>query len=319
VERYSFEIIRKMLKGKKLKKGDTIGIVAPANFTVLEKINQGCNQLQKLGFKIKLGKSCLAKWFSFSGNDDLRANDINEMFADKTIDAVLCARGGYGCIRILNKINFDIIKNNPKLFIGFSDITSLHIAINRYAGLTTVHGPMLTSNIADNFDTVTQKSFVNVITGKTEQLSNPPGEQIKILKYGEATGQIIGGTLSLVISSLATEYEIDTKHKLFFLEELNEYTYRIDKMLIQLKLAGKFNDCSGVILGDFKNCNEEKPEDFPLLDVFKNIFADFEKPVIYNFKSGHCCPMISVPFGVECKLSALEKKTYIKLLENTVP
>jgi muramoyltetrapeptide carboxypeptidase len=307
-----------MLKAKKLKKGDTIGIVAPANFTVREKVNYGCKELEKLGFKVKLGKSCSAKWFSFSGNDDLRANDINEMFADKNIDAVLCARGGYGCIRILDKICFDIVKNNPKLFIGFSDITSLHIAINKFAGLATVHGPMLTSNIADNFDSTTKQSFVNVITGKTEYLSNPPGEKIIMLKYGKAAGQIIGGTLSLVISSLGTDYEIDTKHKLFFLEELNEYTYRIDKMLNQLKMAGKFNDCCGVILGDFKNCNKEKTEDFSLPDVFENIFVDFEKPVIYNIKSGHCCPMISIPFGVECELNASEKKTYIRLLENIV-
>ncbi len=308
----------KMLKGGKLKKGNTIGIVAPANFVVLEKINKGCKQLEKLGFKIKLGKSCLEKWFSFSGTDDLRANDINEMFADKSIDAILCARGGYGCIRILDKVDFDIIKKNPKLFIGYSDITSLHIAISRYAGLATVHGPMLASNIADNFDDTTKQSLLNVITGKTKHLSNPPGEKIKILKPGEATGPIIGGTLSLVTSSLGTEYEINTRNKLFFLEEINEYTYKIDKMLSQLKLAGKFNDCSGVILGDFKNCNKEKPEDFSLYDVFNNIFIDFEKPAIYNFKSGHCSPMISIPFGIECNLNALNGKTSIKLLEKTI-
>jgi len=307
-----------MLKGKGLRKGDTIGIVAPANFIALDKVHAGCKQLEELGFNVKLGKSCFSTWFNFAGEDDLRANDINDMFADKKIDALLCARGGYGCIRILDKINFDIIKNNPKLFIGYSDITSLHVAINELAGLATIHGPMLTTSIADNFDNTTKHSFVNIITGKTKGLSNLHGEKIKILRYGETTGQIIGGSLSLVVASLGTKYEINTTQRLFFLEDINEYTYKIDKMFNQLKLAGKFNDCNGVILGDFKNCNKEKSEDFSLLDVFKNIFTNFEKPVIYNFKSGHCHPMISIPFGIKCELKALEEKTSVKLLEKAV-
>ena len=307
-----------MLKERNLRKGDTIGIVAPASFAVLEKIHLGCKQLERLGFKVKLGKSCFSKWFSFSGDDDLRASDINEMFADKSINAILCARGGYGCIRLLDKINFDTIKDNPKLFIGYSDITSLHIAINKFIGMPTIHGPMLTSNIAKKFDNTTKQSFVSLLTEKTEYLSNSPGNIIKILKHGEANGQIIGGTLSLVVSSLGTAYEIDTIDKLLFLEDLNEYTYKIDKMLNHLKLAGKFNDCTGIILGDFKNCNKEKPEDFSLSDVFNYIFADMEKPIIYNFKSGHCFPMISIPFGVECRLTAIDGEACIKLLGNTV-
>ena len=307
-----------MLKSRSLKKGDTIGIVAPANFVDMEEVTRGCKEMETLGFKIKLGKSCHSQWFNFAGRDELRANDINEMFADKDVDAVLCARGGYGSARILDKVRFDIIKDNPKLFIGFSDVTSLHIAINKFVGLTTVHGPMLTPNIANSFDDVTKESFMEVVTGKAEHLLNPPGERIETLKSGKASGQIIGGTLSLVVASLGAKYEVEANNKLLFLEEINEYTYKIDRMLNQLKMAGKFDDCSGVILGDFKNCNKEKVEDFSLSEVFENTFAEFEKPVVYNLKSGHCSPMISIPFGIDCELDAQGKSASIKFLEKVV-
>ena len=304
-----------MLQGEKLSKGDTIGIVAPANYVESDKVKYGAAVLRNLGFKVKFGKSCFSKWYGFAGIDEIRANDINTMFADDSVDAVLCLRGGYGSIRLLGLIDYNLIKNNPKLFIGYSDITSLHLAINKISGLATLHGPMLVSNMIDDFDELTKKSFLSIVTGKNNSIINPPDEEMKILVSGEAQGSIIGGNLSLLIASMGTPYEIDCKNKLLFIEDINEYTYKIDKNLNQLKLAGKFADCVGIILGDFKKGEKQSLDDFSLMEVFENNFINYKKPVIYNVKSGHCKPMITIPFGVEYNLNAFENNVSINLLE----
>ncbi|MCF7790735.1 MAG: LD-carboxypeptidase [Victivallales bacterium] len=307
-----------MLKPKKLCKGDTIGIVGPANYAPESQYRNGIENLKKLGYKIKTGRSCSTSWYNFAGRDQLRADDINEMFHNKNINAVLCLRGGYGSCRIIEYINFDIIKNNPKLFIGYSDITTLHCAFSEVSGLATVHGPMLMSNIADKFDEFTKNSFLNIVEGRADCLSNPPGEEIKVLVQGSCKGAITGGSLTLASDTLGTEYSLNAKGRILFLEDINEYTYKIDKMLCHLKHCNIFNDCEGVILGDFKNCNKEKNGDFDLTEVFSLFFKDYDKPVIYNFKAGHCFPTATLPFGAECKLSAKKNSTLIKILEQVV-
>ncbi len=297
-----------------LKTGATFGVVAPANFVDREKLNKGTEVLKKMGFKLVFGESCYSNWFSFAGRDDVRANDINEMFANPDVDAILCARGGYGSIRLLERIDFDNIRRNPKLLIGYSDITSLHIAINRFVDIPTIHGPMLASSFADEIDALSKKSFLDSVFGNVKLLTNPDHEDVKIICEGKTEGQIIGGNLSLVVASLGTKYEIDTKGKILFLEELNEETYKIDKMLTQLKLSGKLDDSSGIIFGDFNNCKKDKKWDFSLIEILKNSFNNSKKPIVYNLKSGHCKPMLSVLFGVKAELAADSKK--ISLLFN---
>ena len=304
-----------MLKGKALKFGDTIGIVAPSGPSDAETIDIAKSNLEKLGFKVVMGNTCYKKYHYFSGNDDERALDINEMFSNKNINAIFCTRGGYGAIRILNKINYDMIRKNPKIFVGYSDITSIHTSINRFCHLITFHGPMLTSDM-DDFKTFTKESLFKSIMNKEPvgSLINPDNIEIKCLVPGKAEGEITGGNLSLVCASIGTPYEIDTKGKILFLEDLNEEPYMIDRKLMQLLLSGKLSECSGIILGDYKNCEAKKHPDrsFTLSDVFNGIIKPLNKPTIYNFKSGHCSPKITVPLGAEAELDADNCSVLIK-------
>ena len=229
------------------------------------------------------------------------------MFEDKNIDAILCLKGGYGTPRILDKINYDIIKNNPKIFIGYSDITALHIAFNQICNLVTFHGIMAAT--VSNWDEFTYNSFMDILDMKENlELKNPEDEELYTLVKGSTNGIIIGGNLSLIANTIGTSYEIDVKDKILFIEEIGESIYKIDRMLTQLELSGKFNDCKGIIFGDFEDCNKEREEDYDLYDLLLNKIKKYNKPCIYNLQSGHCKPMISMPLGVNCELDATNKK-----------
>lgn len=301
---------------QKIHKNSVLGIIAPANHTDINNYQNNLYNLRNIGFSLKFAKSCYKQYFNFAGEDIERAQDINELFSDDNVDALLCLRGGYGSIRLLNLLDYEVIRKNPKLLIGFSDITSLHIALNKFASLPTLHGPMLCSEVFEKSDEFSLNSFLNILQGKLNFIENPPEAELKIVVAGQCTGQIIGGNLELVKATLGTPYEINTKNRIIFLEEINEATYKIDRNLQQLKLAGKFDDCSGVILGNFKGCAKQQNDDLSIEEIFKYFFSNFKKPVISNLKSGHCCPMISLPFGVNTKLNALEETPSISLLEN---
>lgn len=309
------------LRGKALKKGDSIGICAPSGALSegqsLEKVVIG---IENLGFKPILGKSCYESYGYLAGNDDIRTEDLNSMFENPNVDGILCLRGGYGTPRIVDKIDYDIIRKNPKIFMGYSDITALLISINQNTGLVTFHGPMGASNVITNNDEeFTLNSFLKNLTCKKpfEYLENPKGREIVTYSSGKATGEIIGGNLSLLVSTLGSKYEIDTKGKILFIEEINEYTYRVDRMLTSLRLSGKFEDCAGIILGDFNACDNEKDGySLSLHQVIKDVIGDLNKPVISNFSSGHCENMITIPFGVKCELDAESQK--IKILEDSL-
>jgi len=297
-----------MVFPKGLQIGDTIGIVAPSSPFDNSKIPGVEKALNKLGYKVKFGKSCYENYKGYlAGSDELRAKDLEDMFLDSEIDAVLCMRGGYGTPRILDMIDYNIIKNNPKPFIGFSDITALHVAFNQKCDLITFHGIMgLTSPKWDDF---TYESLVDAINMKEYlNIRNPKKNKVHTLVDGVAEGEIIGGNLALLSATIGTEYEIDTKGKILFIEEIGEPIYRIDRMLTQLALAGKFDDCSGIIFGDFTDCNKQDDGDFEIEEIIIDRVEKYKKPCIYNLKSGHCMPMITIPFGVKCKLDASEKK-----------
>ena len=296
-----------MIKPKALKKGDTIGLIAPSSPTdKIENVEKSINVLKGQGFNVVVGESCYQRYGYLSGSDEVRANDMNKMFKDKNIDAVFCLRGGYGTPRILDLLDYEEIKNNPKLFIGYSDITALHIVLSNNCNMVTFHGPMATSDMIDDFDDFSRQCYMKAITS-TEPLGfikNPDGVEIKSLVKGFAKGKIIGGNLALLTATIGTPYEVDTKGKLFFIEEVEEFTYRVDRMLTQLKLAGKFNDCTGIILGDFKDCNPQTPDDLTLSQVFDDIIVPAGKPTIYNLKAGHCNTKVTIPFGVDAELDA---------------
>lgn len=312
-----------MIKPKALKKGDTIGLIAPSSpitDNADEKVEKSVAALQAQGFNVEVDKSCFAKYGYLSGTDEVRAEGVNRMFADKQIDAVFCLRGGYGTPRILDKINYEMIRENPKLFNGYSDITALHVALNKKCNLITLHGIMPGIDMLRNFSDFTKESYFRAITSTEPlgELKNPAGEEIKRLIPGKAEGEIIGGNLSLIVTAIGTPYEIDVKEKILLLEDIGEYTYRVDRMLTQLRLAGKFDECVGIILGDFRDCEVEYGDEngLSLMQVFEDIIAPAGKPVIYNFKAGHCNPKISLPFGVKALLDA--DQCSVTLLESAL-
>lgn len=305
-----------MIKPKPLKYGDCIGIIAPSSPSYEEeKIELSKKFLKDMGFKIKIGKSCYEKYGYLAGSDEIRTCDINAMFADEEVDAIICLRGGYGTPRILDKIDYEIIKKNPKIFVGYSDITAIHIAINQICNLVTFHGPMLTSEMANNFDEFTQKSLFDLIMGSENKksLSNPKGEEIRCLYSGQAEGKLIGGNLTLICATLGTPYEIDTEGKILFIEEIKEEPYKVDRMLTQLYLSGKLEAANGIILGDWNDCVAEHPDrSLTLEQVFEDILKSLKKPTIYNFRAGHCSPMITLPMGVNVFMNADKMEIILK-------
>lgn len=303
--------------GKRLKKGDTIGIIAPASCTSAENIENAKKNLENMGFKIVLGESTKSSWYSFAGTDEMRARDINRFFGDSHIDAIMCMRGGYGCNRLVELVDFSIIKNNPKIFIGYSDITTLHMAIQKKAELITFHGPMAVSNFKGEYNQDTYKSFEEVLMKEKDsfELKNF-SKELGVICEGKASGKIVGGNLATMIATLGTEYDLEYEGKILFIEEIGEKTYKIDRMLNQLKKFKVFDKVSGIILGDFNNCIPDSEKDMTILEVLKNYLAELGKPVIYNFETGHCEPMITLPLGAEISMDTETMK--IKVLEKVV-
>ncbi len=296
-----------MIKPRPLKKGDCIGLVAPSSPTQVENVIRSKEVLEDLGFRVEVGESCYSRYGYLSGSDDLRAGDINSMFKEDSIHGIMCIRGGYGTPRILDKIDYAAIGNNPKVFIGYSDITALHIALNQICDLITYHGPMASTDMLKDFDSFTRESFINSITIEEfiGLVKNPRNHEIKTLVPGNTQGVLIGGNLSLIAATIGTPYEIDTRGKILFIEDIDEEPYSIDRMLTQLSLAGKLRDASGFILGDWNNCLAKPGEpSLTLIEVFRDLITHLNKPTIFNLKAGHCKPLITLPLGIKVSLNA---------------
>ena len=308
-----------MIKPKALKFGDTIGVIAPASPTTEERVKKAHDKLIEMGFKVKMGKSPYERYGYLSGSDAIRAEDVNEMFRDKEVDGIICLRGGYGTPRILGLLDYETIKSNPKVFVGYSDITALHIAFTQICNLVTYHGPMVSSDMIGDFSDFSKDKLFRVIMNNESigEIRNPKGEEIITINGGIAEGTIIGGNLSLIVDTIGTPYEIDVKGKILFIEEIGEEPYNIDRMFNQLRLAGILEDTNGIILGDFNNCvSEEHDENLTLEQVIEDHIKPIGKPTIYNLQAGHCEPMVTLPFGVKARLDADKKELII--LENSV-
>lgn len=298
-----------MLYGKKLKIGDTIGLIGPSGAVRKEgAVDRAIVYMQEMGFKVKVGESAHAKYGYLSGTDEMRARDINAMFADGQVDAIVCTRGGYGTMRMLDLLDYDTIRANPKIFVGFSDITALHIAFLEKCGLVTFHGPMATSWNDEFPDGFTKPAFLNAVMKAQPlgELVNAPGyHERKTVNSGKAEGVLVGGNLSLIAGTIGTPYEIDTKGRILFIEEIGERTYCVDRMLTQLRLAGKFDDCAGIVFGDFNDCPVEYPEfGLTLEEVIRDVAAPCGKPIFTGLQAGHVVPKLTLPLGVRCRMDA---------------
>lgn len=295
-----------MIRPKPLKKGDKIGLIGASSPTKIERIEPSIKAMEDLGLKVVLGESCRGYHGFLSGSDELRANDINKMFKDKSIKGIFTIRGGYGAARILDMLDYEMIQNNPKVFAGYSDVTALHNVFNEKCKLITFHTPMASTEFYKGVDDYTMDYFKKNIFSDEPLgiLKNPEGQKIKTLVSGKAKGKLVGGNLSLIASSMGTPYELDTKGKILFLEDVDEYPYKIDRMLLQLKQGGKFRDAEGIILGAWTRCEaKEGDNSLSLMDVFEELIKTENKPTIYNLACGHCMTTMSLPLGAKVKIN----------------
>lgn len=296
-----------MLLPKALERGDTIGIIAPASPPDQKRLKAAIPFFTDLGLKVKLGKNINKVYGYLAGNDDERLDDFHQMVADDGIKAIVFACGGYGTARIASRLDYELIKQHSKIIWGYSDITYLHTAIRQKTGLVTFHGPMLSSDIADSdFDPLSAASFQQLfkptILQYNETISN-----LEVLVEGKATGELVGGNLTLLISTLGTEFEIQTKGKVLLLEDIDEQPYRIDSMLNQLTLTGKLEEAAGVIIGPFTNAEPKKKPSLSLEIILRHYLENLSIPVLSGFKIGHCNPHFGVPLGVEATIDSQAK------------
>lgn len=295
-----------MIIPKQLFPGAKVALVAPASAVPEEKLQPALDYVRKLGLEPKVYPSC---YFAnrdgyLAATDAQRAKDINDAFADPEINGIWCIRGGYGGHRILPLLDVDMICANPKWFGGYSDITALHTLFNQVCGLETYHCTMpSTEPNPDEFTlNLLKKAMFGELTG---ELAYPEGQKPVTLVGGTARGILCGGNLSLLVASLGTPWEIDTKNKILFLEDIGEKTYRVDGMLTQLRNAGKFQDCNGIVLGAWTDCPPEYPEKTLLLpDIFQQLVVPAGKPCMMDVACGHVLPTMSLPLGRMCTLDA---------------
>ncbi|MBD8036139.1 LD-carboxypeptidase [Solibacillus sp. A46] len=295
-------------KPKRLKKGDTVGIISPSGPYRDGQLEKALPFLESLGLNYKLGENCDKRWGYLAGSDEERLSDLHTMFSDPDIAGIICARGGYGAARITDKIDFELLNNNPKILWGYSDITFLHTAIGQKNNIVTFHGPMLASDVAgEDFAPLSAKMFEQLFE-PTELVYEESISQLHILSEGIATAEIVGGNLSLLTNSLGTAFEIDTTGKLLFIEDIGEEPYRVDCMLNQLRHAKKLDHLAGVVIGDFADAAStgDKPT-LTLDEVFDDYFYRKPYPVMKGFKIGHCQPHFAIPLGVEATLNTKEK------------
>lgn len=296
-----------MNKGKALRAGDTIGLVATSSPATEEQLVQAIAVLESFGFQVKVSGTCRERYGGYlAGTPQQRAFELNAMFADDEVDGIMCMRGGYGAPQMLPLLDYDCIAQNPKLFVGYSDITALHTAFGQQASLATLHGPMATSDLAHGLNDWTLQYLLRAVT-RPEPLGaiiNPPGEEIVCLVEGEAAGPVVGGNLALIAALMGTPYQLDTRGKLLFLEDIDEEPYRIDRMLTQLALGGLFADCAGIIIGTWTDCEPKKREGFTVWDVFQQIVVPYQKPTIWNVQIGHGPTNMALPLGVQARLDA---------------
>ncbi|MBW1944917.1 MAG: LD-carboxypeptidase [Deltaproteobacteria bacterium] len=286
----------KTLKPPRLKQGDTIGIVAPASHFDLEKFNKGIAVLESMGFNTSIPEMLFNKKEYFAGSDLERAEMVNRCFADPNVKAIMCARGGYGSIRILSLLDYKIIQKNPKIFVGFSDVSALLSTLYLRCRLVTFHGPTVTT--LGNSDDRTKDSLLSMMTsGDKPKIVIKSGMTIQ---PGSASGTVLGGNLNTLCHLLGTPFQPDFKGCILFLEDRGEAPYQIDRMLSQMKLAGCFNSLAGLILGNFKDCGDADD----IIRIAEDIFKDDKIPIIAGLEVGHGKRNLAISIGLNATLNA---------------
>lgn len=298
-----------------LKEGDTVALITPATYVSdPDRLATAVRTVRYFGLEPKMGRNVGRRIGYLGGSDEQRLADLHEAFGDPAVRGVFCVRGGYGSEHLLDRIDYGLLRSHPKVFVGYSDITSMHLAIQKRAGLVTFHGPVLISA----FSEFTQKWFRRALFDRQPlgALTNPPetnplrpAHTLRTVRGGRARGRLIGGNLTLVCGTLGTPYEIDTRGRILFLEDVDEQPYSIDRLLTQLRLAGKFEEAAGIIFGECQDCRprEFKPafeSSFSVGEVLDRILGGVKAPVLSGLTIGHTDDQLTLPMGVAAALDA---------------
>lgn len=298
-----------------LRPGDTVGLITPATYVSdPDQLALAARTMKYFNLGMKMGKNVGKRLGYLGGTDQERLDDLHAMFRDPEVKAVFAIRGGYGSEHLLDRIDYNLIRKTPKIFIGYSDITAMHLAIQRHAGLVTFHGPVVISE----FTAFTQTWFRRALFETTPlgAVTNPPVSNalrpehtLRVIRPGKARGRLVGGNLTLVSTTLGTPYEIETRGRILFLEDVDEQPYGIDRMLTQLRLAGKLHAAAGIIFGE---CHECRPSEFhpsfestlSLGEVLDDILGKLDIPVLSGLTIGHTGDQLTLPLGAMATLDA---------------
>jgi muramoyltetrapeptide carboxypeptidase len=285
-----------------LSKGDKIGIIAPARSISFEEVHPGIRLFQKWGLEVELGTSIFRKYNQFAGKDEQRLADLQQILDDDSIRAVICARGGYGTVRIVDHIDFTKFQKNPKWIVGYSDITVLHSHIHRHYGIETLHAAMPINILtSDDIPNDTLDTMRNALFGKIRSYSFPV---TPLARNGEAEAILTGGNLSILYSLMGSASEVDTTDKILFLEDVDEYLYHIDRMMIALKRAGKLSKLKGLIVGAMDRMNDNPiPYGHTANEIISEAVAEYNYPVCFDFPSGHGETNLALILGRKVKLN----------------
>lgn len=287
---------------KKLNKGDTIGIISPAGAVKdIPMLEDAIKYFENKGYKVKLSPHICDKNTYLAGRDEDRLSDLMGFFADAEVKAILCSRGGYGTFRLLQNIDWDVIKHNPKIFVGYSDITAMLNNFVEKSGMVCFHGPLAVSDFGkEELNGYTEENFWEILTGEAKipfSYENPVNYEC--ITAGQTEGTLMGGNLTLLCGLLGTPYFPDLKNKILLLEDVEEPLYKIDRMLMQLKLAGVFEQVSGFLFGEFTSIPESQHKDLTPVDIIKELAHGFKIPIGYGFPASHAEAKATLPLGVK--------------------
>jgi muramoyltetrapeptide carboxypeptidase len=317
--------MKHLIKPPRLKQGDTIGLVAPAGHTNDSAIEKSVQHIEALGFRVKLGRYLREVHGNYAGSVEMRLADLHGMFLDPEVKALWAIRGGSGAISLLRHIEYGLIRNHPKILLGYSDITALHLAIHRHAGVVTFHGPVASSTPSDYSNehmlavlTDPQPTYtIHMSEANAQRASEEPHFGIRTVHGGVATGPLIGGNLSLVSALAGTDYAADFRNSILFLEEVNEEPYRIDRWMTQLDLAVGFDKAAALMIGICEHCGPQDAQKSLTLDQTFDIHLDpLRVPAVTGYSIGHIRNQFTIPVGVRATLDT-EAQT-LTLLEPAV-
>jgi muramoyltetrapeptide carboxypeptidase len=301
-------------KPRALRPGDKVGIVAPASNVKREMLEAGCDGLRRCGFEPFYFESILERDLYFAGTVERRARELEDMFLRDDIRAIVCARGGYGSNYLPLALDATKITSHPKILVGYSDITTLLCCMADSANFVTFHGPMVAKDfiLADGVDLASWRNAL----GGTEQWSIAEGSGARPLLPGQGEGVLYGGCLSMLVASLGTQQEIRTAGTILFIEDVAAKPFQIDRMLMQLKLAGKLKDVRGIVFGEMMDCRQSPDQDYTLEEVVLRIVEDLRIPVAFGLRSGHVSRAnITLPIGVRARLT-VDDSVELQILES---